>query len=347
MMQLRSTTKMAIQSALAIFIGEWIALYFSPERGYWITISAMVLTAQTWGESAKRSLERVAMTILGGGVGTALYFSIPEHPSALLLGLVLVFIFLNIYTAEIYSVASVFFLTCFVVFLFALMGGWTLFLLMTRIVDTALGAVIALAVGYCLFSLKTNIDGMFIDYLQKMKALLGASFDTKAQPKTLFAAHRLMQDFKKIKKGAISVRYELVFHRLSTRDFNRLLNDTMFCTRYVIRLVESYHWLSPHLKEEERAIIMAAEKMTEHNIEVLANRLQKRSSDAMLAADYLTQLFENAIKEEPARFATLESDTLGFFSLICFFTQLNNSLNHMGCILGRGIVRLTEATAPA
>lgn len=347
MMQLRSTTKMAIQSALAIFIAEWIALYFSPERGYWITISAMVLTAQTWGESAKRSLERVAMTILGGGAGTLLYFAIPEHHSTLLLGLVLVFIFLTIYTAEIYSLASVFFLTCFVVFLFALMGSWTLFLLMTRIIDTALGAVIALAVGYCLFSLKTNIDAMFVDYLQKMKALLSASFDTKGQPKTLLTTHRLTQDFKKIKKSAISVRYELVFHRLSTRDFNQLLNDTMFCTRYVIRLLESYHWLAPHLQEEERAIIMAAKKMTEHNIEALANRLQKKTSEAMLTADHLTQLVAKAIHEEPARFATLDSDALGFFNLICFFSQLNHSLNDMGRILGRGIVRLTEDALPA
>lgn len=46
-MQLRNTTKMAYQAALAIFIAELISWYFHMNRGYWVTLSAMALTTQT------------------------------------------------------------------------------------------------------------------------------------------------------------------------------------------------------------------------------------------------------------------------------------------------------------
>lgn len=65
---------MAWQAAIAISIAECISLAFNLERGYWTTLTAMVLTTQTFGESVKRSLERVSMTILGGLSGTVLYF---------------------------------------------------------------------------------------------------------------------------------------------------------------------------------------------------------------------------------------------------------------------------------
>lgn len=137
-MKLRRTTKMAYQAAIAIALAEVISMHFYLERGYWIVLTAMVLTTQTWGESVKRALERVGMTVLGGSVGTALYFYIPNHESKTLVLLMLSSIFFTIYMAKIQHLISMFFMTCFVVFLFALIGDWDLMLLRARIIDTAL-----------------------------------------------------------------------------------------------------------------------------------------------------------------------------------------------------------------
>ena len=234
---LRSTTKMAFQAALAIAISELVGIFFYVERSYWITVTAMALTTQTWGESVKRSFERVGMTILGGMIGTALYFYIPKNEPLLFLFLALFFIFFTVYLAKIYSLVSVFFLTCFVVFLFALLGAWNLMLLRARIIDTVLGAVIALAVGSCFFSSKTNIQDLFTGYFQKIKATIVAAFDVSCQSKSFITGQSLLDDFQKIKKSALTIRYELLFHRLNPHDFNRLLNKVEFCTQLVCNLV--------------------------------------------------------------------------------------------------------------
>ena len=116
-MKLRATTKRAFQAATAILIAELISGYFQLERGYWMILTAMALTMQTWGESVKRSFERVSMTIIGGIVGTVLYFIVPTNTITAMV-LLLVFVFFTVYLLQIYYLLSVFFLTCFVVFLF-------------------------------------------------------------------------------------------------------------------------------------------------------------------------------------------------------------------------------------
>ena len=332
-MRLRSTTKMAYQAAIAIAISELIGMCFYVERSYWITLTAMVLTTQTWGESVKRSIERVGMTILGGIAGTVLYFYIPKNEPMMLLFLALFFIFFTVYLAKIYYLVSMFFLTCFVVFLFALIGAWNLLLLRARIIDTAMGAVIASAVGFCFFSLKTNIPDLFGDYLQKIKAIITAAFDMKCHSETLIKGQSLLADFQKIKNSALSIRYELLFHRLNPHDFNILLNQIAFGTQFVTNLIDAFGWLAAHLTKEEGTIIAVAAKTTEHNIDTIIQLLKNNKQAMMLPATYLSEFLKKAIEEDPHRFATLESDALGFFNLIYFFTRLNTCLNEVYLIL--------------
>ena len=332
-MTLRSTTKMAYQAAIAIAIAELIGMCFYVERSYWITITAMALTTQTWGESVKRSFERVGMTILGGVVGTALYFYIPKNEPMIFLFLALFFIFFTVYLAKIYSLVSVFFLTCFVVFLFALVGAWSLMLLRARIIDTALGATVALAVGSCFFSSKTNIPDLFIGYLQKIKATMMTAFDASCRHETLITGQSLLADFQQIKKSALTIRYELLFHRLNPHDFNMLLNKIAFCTQFVIHLVDAHQWLAPHLTKEERETILIATKTTEHNLETIIQRLQKNKHVSMLSVANLAEILKKSVIDEPHRFASLESDALGFFNLIYFFTRLNNCLDQIYLML--------------
>ena len=328
-MQLRHTTKMATQAAIAIALAELISRFFYIERGYWITATAMALTAQTWGESVKRSFDRVGMTILGGSLGTLLFFYLPRHEPTVYIFLALVFVFFAIYLLKIYPLISVFFLTCFVVFSFSLLGDWTIYVLQARIIDTVLGAVIALVVGFCFFSSKTSISGLFIDYLQKIKAMMTMTFDKISPQKTSITSPSLLADFQKIKKNSLSIRYELLFHRLNIRDFNFLLNKIAMCTQLEIGLIETYTWIVPHLTKDENEIITVAVATTSHNMDALIKVLQKNKQATILPCTELAGLLKRAIEEDPTRFASLESDALGFFNLIYFFTRLNTCIDEI------------------
>ncbi len=326
---------MAFQAGIAIAIAELVSLYFKFDRGYWVTLTAMTLTTQTWGENVKRSFERVGMTILGGVAGTALYFLLPSDDPLVLIGILLCFVFLTVYMLKIYHLISVFFLTCFVVFLFALIRHWDWQMLRIRIYDTALGALIALTVGAFFFSLKTNIDELFVGYLQKMRAVLASIFTVQNQMRTAVNGQHLLADFRKIRKDALSIRYELLFHRMSSQEFNRLLNQLGMSTRYVVNLTESYHWLLPHMSKDDSQMIAMAAKATVHNIEILIMLIEEKHHTAMLPATNVSDLIAKAIAGDPGRFATLESDALGFFNLMYFFTRLNACLNEVYSIMGK------------
>ncbi|MDP1603047.1 MAG: FUSC family protein [Legionella sp.] len=333
-MRLRDTTKMAYKAAIAIAIAELISFIFHLERGYWITLTAMALTTQTWGDSLRRSLERVSMTILGGLCGTALYLVIPENP-VLILSLLLFFIFFTVYLFQIYHLIAAFALTGFVVFLFATLGDWDLVMLRDRILDTALGAVIALVVGWFFLPVKTNIIEIFVGQIEKIQASLHLAFTSKNQISDQVACQRLYSDFQLLRNNALSINYEFFFQRINRRNFCLLMTESTFCIQYVVGLIEAYRWLGPYLSEKDKAHIMLAVQTTHHNLDTLKFRLKRESHAAMLQPANLTDLLTKSIHNEPLRFASLETEVLGFFNLMYFFVRLNTRLNNVYLLMGK------------
>ncbi|KTC85231.1 FUSC family protein [Legionella brunensis] len=335
-MQIKNTTRMAFQAAIAIAISELISSYFNLEHGYWSTLTAMALIAQTWGESVKRSIERVLMTILGGLCGTFLYFFVIPSNEIFVMGILLIFIFLTVYLIPINNLIAVFTLTGFVVFFFALLGDWNFVLLKQRIEETALGALIAVVVGFFFLPVKTNIKETLISYLEKMSLSLGAIF-TESYKRQLFLKEQLYAEFHTVRKKALSIRYEVLFHRLNTLDFNSLWTQILFCTQYLANLIESYQWLSSYLNEEEKEDIEVAIKTTQYNIQTIIEVLQGSKSTNMIPAHNLLDILKHAITTEPTRFAALENEALGFYNLMYFFARLNTRLHETYILLQQTI----------
>jgi uncharacterized membrane protein YgaE (UPF0421/DUF939 family) len=318
---------MAFQAALAIALAEFVGAYFSIDRGYWITVTTMALTAQTWGESVKRSFERVLMTILGGCVGTIVYFCLPSvHDVHLILGLTLFFVFISVYLIRINTLISLFSFTCYLVFLFASMRGWNVDLLVTRIMDTAIGALITVVVAACFFSLKTNVSQLFIDFLQKINAHLIMSFDASVSAEARFCGHDLLVAFQQLRKDAQTIRYELLFHRLSQRDFNDLLNQLAICTQFVVHVVDTYPWMRAHLSAEENDVVLMAAQTIEQNLQGIILYLTDAKPSTFLTITRAVDCLQTAIAKEPERFSSLESDALSFFNLIYFLSRFNAGL---------------------
>ncbi|KTD12959.1 FUSC family protein [Legionella jamestowniensis] len=330
-MKIRNTTRMAFQAAIAITITELINRQFNMDHGYWATLTAMALTAQTWGESVKRSIERVLMTILGGVCGTFLYFVLP--PSEILTMIILLFfIFLTVYLITINNLVAVFTLTGFVVFFFALLDDWNFLLLTQRIEETALGALIAVLVGFFFLPVRTNIKEIFIDYLEKMDKSIGSILGKSSQEQ-LVIKQDLFMEFQKIRKQALSIRYEVFFHRMNMHDFNFLLTHILFCTQYIANLIEAYQWLCSTLSKEDKKNIAIAVHTTQHNIHSLIKLLSNVKSNDMISAQNLLDILNKAIAMHPQRFAALNDRTLGFYNLMYFFARLNTRLQESHSLL--------------
>lgn len=217
-----NSTRVAFQAATVVLLAVLFSDFFKFERSYWAIMTALILVSQTWGESIKKSFERVIMTILGGIVGTIIYFSVGTHPYLILFFSLFCLFFAIYFMAKSYVLMS-FFLTVFVVFIYALLTGWTFQILEERIFETIVGAAIAMVVTAVVFPVraKTNLGDIFCDYIDEVKVNVMSVFDVALgeQDKTIMQEERqqLLHAYLNLREEEKKIRYELLFSLYPTQ----------------------------------------------------------------------------------------------------------------------------------
>jgi Fusaric acid resistance protein-like len=145
---LRQTTRQAIQvavaAALAIVTGEMLA----PSRWYWAVIAAFVIFAGTnsWAETLTKGWQRLLGTMLGvpAGVLVATLFAGNKTAS---LAAIFVCLFCAFYFITVTYSLMTFWITTMLALLYGLLGQFSPGVLMMRLEETAIGAVIGVAVA--------------------------------------------------------------------------------------------------------------------------------------------------------------------------------------------------------
>ena len=147
-LDLAPTTRMAIRAAVVATAAVIVSRISFLERPYWIVLTSVLLIYETAGESIKRSGQRLAMTLAGCLTGWLIYL-IAEPIPALRWSLLLSGVFLTVYFRSnprgVVYAPMIFFASVYVVFVFAVVGGWTGRLFLTRVYDTGIGCALALA----------------------------------------------------------------------------------------------------------------------------------------------------------------------------------------------------------
>jgi uncharacterized membrane protein YccC len=135
---LRHAMRVGIVTAAAVAL----TAAFGLRRGYWVTITAVIILQPDAGATSQRALQRVLGTIVGGALtaGLAALF----HDSLAILALVFVFSAVSVALLPLnYAAFSVFLTPTFVLLAEANAGDWHLAGL--RILNTVLGGALALA----------------------------------------------------------------------------------------------------------------------------------------------------------------------------------------------------------
>jgi uncharacterized membrane protein YccC len=172
---LRYALRAGLVTAAAVALTAALGL----ERGYWLTLTAVIVLQPYAGLTSRRALQRVLGTIAGGALtaGLAALF----HDMAAILALAFVFAALSVALLPLnYAVFSVFLTPTFVLLAEASAGQWNLAGL--RILHTVLGGALALAGTRLLWpspeaerlpgSLASAL-GAVRRYLQRVVALFG------------------------------------------------------------------------------------------------------------------------------------------------------------------------------
>jgi uncharacterized membrane protein YccC len=146
--------RVALVLALSVATERWLAI----PNGYWVAMTALVLMRPDFQDTLARSFGRVAGTVAGAALATAITHLLAPGPVALAV-LVVLFAFLAYATLRFnYGVFSLF-VTGYVVFLLVLAGIAAPRVAYARTLGTAIGGAFALAAHIDFYRLRRRRKG--------------------------------------------------------------------------------------------------------------------------------------------------------------------------------------------
>jgi uncharacterized membrane protein YccC len=234
----RYAMRVAVVVSLAVALGELLDL----KRGYWMTITVIVILQPYTGVTMQRALQRVAGTVLGGLL-TAALGALFHDPRAIL---ALSFVFAATCVALLpvnYAAFSIFLTPTFVLLAEAGAGDWHL--ASTRVINTLLGGVLALLGSRLLWPSpeKSRLPGYMATALRANRNYLDrvlTLFDDRSET----AGHAIREARREI--GLATVNAEESFQRLlgESRGSGGRLSSAMTFLTYTRRLTASIAALS-------------------------------------------------------------------------------------------------------
>jgi uncharacterized membrane protein YccC len=231
----RQGLRAAVAAAIAIAVSRPLAL----PRSYWAIVVAVVLVGETWGEGIQRALQRLGMTAAGCVAGALVHVAVSGHPrveTALL--------FAGVFFASYFRQAAgtgsypwmIFFITVYVVFLFASVAQWDVRnLVLVRIADTFVGCVAALAAAAIVRPTAANarLERELRAMWTECRALVASGDPAEARVADLFGRVAALRA-----QHAVAA-YEHVFATARRRRIAALVRDTAALLHASISLVRA------------------------------------------------------------------------------------------------------------
>ncbi|EFG78246.1 hypothetical protein HMPREF0591_1848, partial [Mycobacterium parascrofulaceum ATCC BAA-614] len=290
---LRPTTRQAIQVAvaasLAIVTGELV----SPARWYWAVIAAFVIFAGTnsWGETLTKGWQRLLGTLLGVPCGVVVATLLAGDKTAALAG-IFVCLFCAFYFMTVTYSLMTFWITTMLALLYGLLGQLSFGVLMLRIEETALGAVIGATVAIVV--LPTHTRAAIRDDTRTFLASLSGLIDSSTA--TMFGAgqgvspsERARQLDRDLQQFRVTAKPLLagVAGLAGRRSIRRALRIFAACDRYgrsLARSSERYRDPGGSLSPELAQAFSAAAAQTRRNIDALAAAIGSGRAPTMVSA---------------------------------------------------------------
>lgn len=292
---LRPTTRQAVQvsvaASLAIVVGELV----SPARWYWAVIAAFVIFAGTnsWGETLTKGWQRLLGTLLGVPCGVLVATLLTGHKTAALAG-IFVCLFCAFYFMTVTYSLMTFWITTMLALLYGLLGQFSFGVLMLRIEETAIGAVIGVTVAVVVLptNTRTAIRSDTRAFLTSLSALIEISTATMigaqdgASPSE--QARQLDRDLQQFRVTAKPLLAG-VAGLAGRRSIRRALRIFTACDRYgrsLARSAEQYQDPvgSTSLASELAQAFTAAADQTRRNIDALQEAIEGGHGPTLVSA---------------------------------------------------------------
>jgi uncharacterized membrane protein YgaE (UPF0421/DUF939 family) len=305
---LRQAIQVGIAVTLAIVAGSFLSL----RRWYWAALTAFIVFAGTSSraDTFKKGLQRVAGTLTGVVGGILVAFGIGgDHGIAL--GIIFLCIFMAFYFIQITYAVTIFWFTIALALLYSLLGRFSVDLLVLRIEETIIGAVIGIAVAVLLLSTSTraSIIDDSRDYLERLSKHIEDCACQLAGHQTdrsfISEIRALDRDFQELRTTANTLTRGMSSF-FSRRNTSRWLRGLLGTRYYAMRLGRIAHHLQLNNITDSSLenVFPKAAKSINDNIQILLNEESAPPSDKGEGFNSLTifEEYENQLKESDESF---------------------------------------------
>ena len=195
----RQAIQVAVAAALAIVVGETV----SPSHWYWAVIAAFVIFAGTnsWAETLDKGWQRLLGTVLGVPSGVLVATLVSGNTAASLV-MIFVCLFCAFYFMKVTYSLMTFWISTMLALMYGLLGEFTYSLLLLRIEETAVGAVIGIAAAVLVLPINTRakIRGdahtFFLTLSELVEASVTSLLGTPAPASLTETARQLGRDLR-------------------------------------------------------------------------------------------------------------------------------------------------------
>lgn len=238
------TLKYALRVGGAAAICYLVQTFYFKDHGYWIPLTAVIVSQPFVGATLKKGLQRSFGTILGVLVGSVLLF-VPIPTIAQVLLVIISSIFTVYYLKTKYTTAT-FFITTLLIATLYLEKSFDVDLMNKRILFTAVGSFIAIAAGFVLFptfdkkllpkylasALEANFEYFQKSFYKSEQETTWTVLKRKAEIKnseTFDSINRFIgETVVKRKKGFAQTYFFIVHNIRITRELNAYHTDSEF-----------------------------------------------------------------------------------------------------------------------
>jgi uncharacterized membrane protein YccC len=271
----RQAIQVAVAAALAIVIGEAV----SPARWFWAVIAAFVVFAGTnsWAETVTKGWQRLLGTVLGVPTGVLVATLVSGNKAASLV-MIFVCLFCAFYFMKLTYSLMTFWITTMLALLYGLLGEFSFRLLLLRIEETAIGAVIGVTAAMLVLPINTRTKvradarTFFLTLSDLIETSVASLFGGDVATSPTETARQLDRNLAQFRTSAkpLTAGVGGLAGRRTMRHGLRMLAASDRYARVLARSSDPYHDASPRLVD---AVKSAAEQIRS-NIDVLVTALE-------------------------------------------------------------------------
>ncbi len=309
---LRPTTRQAIQvavaAALAIVVGEAV----SPARWFWAVIAAFVVFAGTnsWAETVSKGWQRLLGTVLGVPTGVLVATLVSGDKTASLV-MIFVCLFCAFYFMKVTYSLMTFWITTMLALLYGLLGEFSFSLLLLRIEETAIGAVIGIAAAMLVLPINTRAKirddarTFFLTLSDLIETSVASLFGGELATSPTETARQLDRDLQQFRISAkpLTAGVGGLAGRRAMRHGLRMLAACDRYARILARSSDPYDDADPQLVDA----VKSAAQQIRSNIDILVTALEFDHAATVFPATDAIDTAEGIARDSRRLLAALHS----------------------------------------